>query len=159
MAPEHVLKASGAVGQSCPIAPALVDGTAVRWAAFLSLGLLAGMIWRGWGLAVLGLGVDFAFRAAGLPACSPVARLAGFLRHVSGFPERKVNAGPKRFAASIGALFSLAIGSALVAGWPSLGLGLGLILGVCAGLEAFFGFCLACQIHPWLPRIRARAGH
>ena len=26
---------------------------------------------------------------------------------------------------------------------------------VCAGLEAFFGFCLACWIHPWLPWVRS----
>ncbi|HEY3270077.1 MAG TPA: DUF4395 family protein [Geothrix sp.] len=83
--------------------------------------------------------------------------MAGFLRPLTGLPVRTINAGPKRFAASVGFLFSLGIWLALVAGMRSLGLGLALVLGACAGLEAFFGFCLACQIHPWLPWVRTGA--
>jgi len=141
-------------GPSCPIAPDLVDETAGRIAACLSLALLALATWRGWGWAVLALAADFALRAAGRAAFSPVARAAGFLRRVTGLSERRINAGPKRFAASVGFLFSLGIGLALLAGLRPLGLGLALVLGACAGLEAFFGFCLACQIHPWLPWVR-----
>jgi hypothetical protein len=151
MAPEPF----AAAGQSCPIVPALVDGRAARWAAILSLGLLGVMIWRGWGLALLGLALDFGFRAAGLPGFSPVARLAGRLRRLTGLPGESVNAGPKRFAATVGAGFTLAVAAALLAGWRSLGLGLAAVLGFCAALEAGFGFCLACQVYPWLPWARS----
>ncbi|WP_257304706.1 DUF4395 domain-containing protein [Geothrix campi] len=144
-------------GPTCPIAPDLVDETAGRVAAFLSLGLLALAVWRGWGGVVLALAADFALRASGHPAFSPVARAAGWLRRLMGLPIRRINAGPKRFAASVGFLFSLGIGLALVAGLRALGSGLAIVLGICAGLEAFFGFCLACQIHPWLPWVRAGA--
>ena len=144
-------------GPSCPIVPDLVDETAGRIIAFLSLGLLALVVWRGWGWAVLALAGDFALRASGRPAFSPVARMAGALRRLTGLPARKINAGPKRFAASVGVLFSLGIGLALWTGFRNLGVGLALVLGFCAGLEAFFGFCLACQVHPWLPWIRAGA--
>jgi len=141
-------------GPSCPIVPDLTDESAGRIAAFLSLGLLALVVWRGWNGAVLALALDFALRASGRPAFSPVARVAGFLHHLTGLPMRKINAGPKRFAASVGFLFTLGIWLAMVAGMQSLGLGLALVLGACAGLEAFFGFCLACQVHPWLPWVR-----
>lgn len=146
----------GERGQSCPIVPELTDGTAGRIAAFLSLGLLAVLVWRGWGVALLALAADFALRALGFSAFSPVAQSAGALRRLLGLPERKVNAGPKRFAASVGSLFALGTGLALLSGFRLLAVGLGAILGTCAGLEAFFGFCLACQIHPWLPWARFR---
>jgi hypothetical protein len=144
-------------GPSCPIVPDLTDESAGRIAALLSLGLLALAVWGGWGLAILALAANFALRALGQSVFSPVARTAGWLRRLMGLPERRINAGPKRFAASVGFLFSLGIGLTLLAGLRPLGLGLALVLGVCAGLEAFLGFCLACQIHPWLPWVRAAA--
>ena len=150
------VKTSGARGPSCPVAPELTDSAAGRIAAFLSLGFLGLLLWRGWGLVALALAADFGLRALGLPAFSLVARSAGFLRRLLGLPARLVNAGPKRFAASLGCLFSLSVAVALLAGFRSLGLGLGIVLGACAGLEAFFGFCLACQIHPWLALARVR---
>lgn len=142
-------------GPSCPITPDLTDESAGRIAAFLSLGFLGVSVWQGWGWAVLALAADFLLRAAGRPAFSPVARSAGWLRHRAGLSEHRINAGPKRFAASVGFLFSLGIGLAFVTGLRSLGLTLAVILGTCAGLEAFFGFCLACRIHPWLPWVRS----
>ena len=144
-------------GPSCPIVLDLVDESAGRIAAFLSLGLLALAVGSGRGWAVLALAADFALRAAGRATFSPVALAAGRLRRLAGLAERRINAGPKRFAASVGFLFSLGIGSALLAGLQPLGLALAAILGLCAGLEAFFGFCLACRIHPWLPWVRAGA--
>lgn len=153
-----VLDATGArAGQSCPIVPDLMDRTAGRIAAFLAMAVLAVAAWLGWSVAVLALAGDFALRALGHPTLSPLARVAGFLRRLFNLSERKVNAGPKRFAASVGFLFTLGVGLALLAGFRSLGFGLAIVLGACAGLEAFFGFCLACQIHPWLPWIRVRA--
>jgi len=144
-------------GPSCPIVPDHTDETAGRIAAFLSLGLLALAMGGGRAWAILALAADFALRAAGRQAFSPVARVAGWLRRLAGLAERRINAGPKRFAASVGFLFSLGIGLALLTGLRPLGLALAAILGACAGLEAFFGFCLACQIHPWLPWVRAGA--
>lgn len=141
-------------GPSCPIVPDLVDEAAGRIAAFLSLGVLALAVWRGWSWVVLALAGDFALRASGWRALSPVARTAGALRRMIGLPARTINAGPKRFAASVGFLFSLGIGLALLTGFRNLGVGLAFVLGFCAGLEAFFGFCLACQVHPWLPWVR-----
>ena len=141
---------NGATGPSCPIAPDLVDGTASRIGALLSLLVLAVSMSQGWVLGVLALALDFALRATGLPAFSPVARVAAGLRALAGWPAHSMNAGPKRFAASVGCLFSVAVGLALLAGWHTTALVLGFMLGTCAGLEAFAGFCLACQVHPWL---------
>lgn len=143
-------------GPSCPIGPDLTDATAGRIGALLSMGIVLLAAWRGWGWLALALAADFALRALGRPALSPVACMAGLVRKLAGLSGRPVNAGPKRFAAWVGGLFSLGSGVALLLGFRAIGLGLAAILGVCAGLEACFGFCLACRIHPWLPRAMVR---
>ena len=145
-----------APGPSCPVVPGLVDETAGRLGALLSMGLILLAAWRGWGALALALAADFALRAAGWLDLSPVARAAGLLRRLTGLPARPVNAGPKRFAASVGCLFSLGAGLALLAGARPPGLGLAAVLAACAGLEGVFGFCVACRLHPWL--IRAYPG-
>jgi hypothetical protein len=137
-----------------------VDGTAGRIAAFLSLVVLLTLVaGHGLGLGYFALAADFGLRSLGYPVFSPVAQAAGLLRRALGLAGRKVNAGPKRFAALLGGLFSLGSGLALLSGFKSLGLGLAAILGVCAGLEAFFGFCLACQVYPWMPWYQVRPSH
>ncbi len=133
-----------------------MDDGAARIAALAVLVLASLAAWRGLGWLALALAADFGLRAAGWPDLSPVARAAGLARRLAGLAPRPVNAGPKRFAASVGCLFSLGTALALLAGARALGLGLAAVLAVCAGLEAAFGFCLACRLHPWL--IRAYPG-
>ena len=146
-------------GPSCPVGPDLTDATAGRIGALLSLGLVLLAAWRGWGGLALALAADFALRALGRSALSPVARAAGLIRRLAGLPGKPVNAAPKRFAAALGGVCALGAGLALLAGFRGLGLAWAAVLGTCAGLEAAFGFCVACRIHPWLPRRPARARH
>ncbi|MFN7959348.1 MAG: DUF4395 domain-containing protein [Holophagaceae bacterium] len=145
---------AGTPGPACPVAPDLVDGTAARIGALLSLLVVAGSLLLGWSLGALALALDFGLRAAGRPGLSPVARAAAGLRRLGGWPPSPTNAGPKRFAAAVGCAFSTGVGLAMLAGWFGTALGLGLVLGLCAGLEAFAGFCVACQLYPWLMRGR-----
>jgi hypothetical protein len=135
-----------------------VDGAAARIGALLSLLVLTVSLVLGRGLGPLALALDFGLRAAGVPAFSPVARAAAGLRRLAGWPARPTNAGPKRFAAALGCGFSAGVGLAMLAGWPGTALGLGLVLGLCAGLEAFAGFCVACQLYPWVWWGRSRSG-
>jgi hypothetical protein len=61
-----------------------------------------------------------------------------------------VNAGPKRFAALLALVFSLAIALALGFHRPTAALTVTLILGACASLEAFLGYCLGCKVYTLL---------
>lgn len=131
------------------------DGTA-RIAALAVLALASLIAWRGLGWLALALAADFALRAAGRPDLSPVARAAGLVRRLAGMAPRWINAGPKRFAAVFGTLFSVGAGLALLAGHRALGTGLAATLAACAGLEGLFGFCVACRLHPWLVRLSSR---
>lgn len=125
--------------------------------AALAVLVLAGLIaWGGLGWLALALAADFGLRARGRTDLSPVAVAAGGVRRGLRLPARPVNAGPKRFAAVLGALFSLGAGLALLAGHRALGAGLAATLAACAGLEGLFGFCVACRLHPWLVRLAPR---
>lgn len=125
--------------------------------AALAVLVLAGLIaWRGLGWLALALAADFGLRARGRRDLSPLAAAAGAIRRGLRLPARPVNAGPKQFAAALGTLFSLGAGVALLAGHRTLGAGLAAALAACAGLEGLFGFCVACQLHPWLARLAFR---
>jgi hypothetical protein len=135
---------------SCPILPALADETATRLGAGLTLALVLGALALGRPWLPLLLAADFALRSRGWTAASPVALAAQGLRTLLGLRPRPVNAGPKRFAARIGAGFALAMGLALALHAPGLALGLGLALALCAALEGFLGFCVGCKVYSLL---------
>ncbi|NPA40293.1 MAG: DUF4395 domain-containing protein [Thermodesulfobacteria bacterium] len=61
-----------------------------------------------------------------------------------------VDAGPKIFAARLGFIFTMFIFGVYLAGMEKISDVLAGILGFFAGLEAIFGFCIACKIYPLL---------
>lgn len=61
------------------------------------------------------------------------------------------NAGPKIFAAKIGFLFCCIISLFHFAGMPTMCFVFGTMLLFFAFLEAAFGFCVACQVYPYMP--------
>lgn len=142
---------------TCPVRPEVVDDVTVRLGA--GIVLVAGSLLLATRAPWLGLllAADFALRALGHPRWSPVARAAGALRSRLALPPRPVNAGPKRFAAGVGAGFALAITAALVAGLHGPALALGATLLLCATLEALAGCCVGCKVHGLLQLLRPSA--
>jgi hypothetical protein len=105
-------------------------------------GLLVPPLWARW--IFLFLAHDFGFRAFSRPRWSILVRVSGIVLKGLGVAPRLVDAGPKRFAARVGLLFSIALvvlthfdlrsATEIVAG----------ILLACAALESFLGFCMGC---------------
>jgi hypothetical protein len=103
-------------------------------------------------LITLLLSYGFIVRVAAGPRLSPLAQLVSrVIVPKFKLPYRPVAGPPKRFAASIGIVFSV---SAAVL---SLGFGLNgiayIVLGgliFAAGIEAVFGYCLGCKIFGFL---------
>ncbi|WP_051293158.1 DUF4395 domain-containing protein [Olivibacter sitiensis] len=132
-------------GLNCPTDFILINDFQARVTAGLvfisaSLYLLTGF----WGIPVL-LVVDFALRVANKGSYSPFWRIAGLI--VSGFKIgfRGTDRAPKRFAATIGLLFSIAILS--LAGYSTVSaVVLASILALFALLESVFGFCAGCHV-------------
>lgn len=61
---------------------------------------------------------------------------------------------PMRFAAFVGLLCTAPALLAVLAGWTKLALLLALVCAAAAGLNAFGGICLACQLYPRLQRFK-----
>jgi len=140
--------------------PSTVDDVTVRLVAgvVLVVGLVAFLTQQWWLYAVLA--VDFTVRAGAGPRWSPVARLvqAWVRPRVRALPRPTAGA-PKRFAATIGAVLTVAA----TALWlVSLGTGsqgaitavvvIGIVMVVFPALESLLGFCVGCALFSQLMR-------
>lgn len=142
-----------------PRIPSIVDDVNVRLIAAIILILsTAALLTSVWWLYAL-LAADFTLRAAFGPRPSPLARLVGALRPRVGAAPRPTAFAPKRFAAGIGAVMTLAA-AALLLLEPAAGAGAGiaaLVIGLAMVLfpllEAAFGFCVGCRIFAGLIRL------
>ena len=89
--------------------------------------------------------IDFALRGSGYGKWSVLGFVAEKLVALLKLKEKPIYFPPKQFAAQVGFLFSLIlsifnlleINSRIVSG----------ILLICAGLEAFFNFCVGCYVY------------
>jgi hypothetical protein len=136
--------------ETCPISPNAVDEHAIRIGAALTILVVAAGLWLHNFWIPLLLAVDFGLRSRGWSDFSPIAQAAKLLRRASGIQPQPTNAGPKRFAALIGVLFSLGIAIAQWRHHPRVALGVGVVLILAAALEAFLGLCVGCKVYGFL---------
>lgn len=140
--------------------PSLVDDVSVRLIAgvVLVLGVvaLAGQQW--WLYAVLA--VDFTLRATLGPQASPVARLvSSVIRPLVSARPRPTAGPPKRFAATLGAVMTIAATAlwavSALTGSSSAATAvvvIGAVMVVFPALEALLGICVGCIVFGWLMR-------
>lgn len=105
-----------------------------------------------WWLAAL-LAVGFALRVAGGPRYSPLGRLAVHVIAPRFGAPRLVPGPPKRFAQTVGLVFSGGAAIALAAGAGAVATVLLAILVVFALLESALGFCAGCWVFGHLLRL------
>lgn len=91
--------------------------------------------------------VDVLPRALSRPEASLSTQLARPLLAILDLRPRKVDAGPKRFAARVAVLFALGIAALSALGHTVPALGLTGILMFFSTLEATLGFCVACALY------------
>jgi Domain of unknown function (DUF4395) len=136
-----------------PAYPRVIDDVTARLVAgeVLVVVLVAVVTRAPWVFAVLA--VDFILRTALGPRWSPLALLAArALRPRLAAAPRPTPGPPKRFAAAMGMVFTLAIpaiayGGVSWAAWSLAGL-----MVVFAALESFFGICAGCIVFGLLIR-------
>ena len=141
--------------------PAVVDDVTVRLiaAVVLVVGSVALATQQWWLYAVLA--VDFTLRAALGPKASPVAQLVQrWIRPAVRTPQQPTAGTPKRFAASIGAVMTLAatalwvIDLATGASWAVVGIvAIGVVMVLFPALESIFGICVGCLLFSALMRV------
>jgi hypothetical protein len=126
--------------------PRVVDDVTIRLVAgaVLCVSLAAIALRAPWLFGVLA--VDFVLRTALGPRWSPLARLAGLIRPWLRIAPRPTPGPPKRFAALMGAVFTLAIPVFAYSGLSTVAWTLAAIMVLFPSLEAFLGICVGCRV-------------
>ena len=134
----------------CPISINKVDENVARLNGIFTFLLLAAFAVTDNILPILFLLIDFVLRGAELSKFSLMAIVSKQILKSLNFNKKPINAGPKIFAARIGILFSFGIVLFYFIQIQSLALVFTGVFAFCAFLEGFFGYCVACQIYPFV---------
>lgn len=134
----------------CPISDKKINERVARLNAISTVLLLGLYLLTSNVFVVIFLLVDFLVRSLELSHYSPLALLSRTVASMLNLAPKPINAGPKIFAARIGLVFSIAIFLSILFGLKLLALSLVSVFGACALLEATIGFCLACEIYPFV---------
>ncbi len=100
------------------------------------------------------LAVDFGLRSFGLQQYSLLRLIAAVTANILLISPRQINAAPKRFAAGLGMVISLAIGGFLLTDLYVLTAVSSGILIACAALEGFAGYCVGCTVYTFLIQLK-----
>lgn len=126
-----------------------VDENIVRLVAALVFIIASFSLWEGWSIIFILLAADFALRGlTHLP--SPLAVIAKMIIRPIKPEPRPIYAPPKKFAATIGFVFSLVIFVLLYLDYPIGGYIVGGVLVFFAFLESVFKICVGCRVYDWL---------
>jgi hypothetical protein len=135
--------------------PNIVDDVTVRLIAgvVLVLAVVALAAHQWWLYAVLA--ADFVLRAGWGPSASPVAIVVSrWIRPRVAAAPRYTAGPPKRFAAAIGAVLTVAATVLWLAGTTSVPVVvIGAVMVVFPALEAIAGVCVGCTVFGWLMRL------
>lgn len=138
---------------SCPVDLKTVNLTVVRLNALqISIVTIAGLL-TGWYVLFLFLAADFALRISRWNQWSPIRWISYQVVRKLQLSEQPVDRAPKRFAATVGLLFSVAIAGTGLTGFSVIALIIGIILLFCALLEALVNFCVGCWVYMLLQRL------
>ena len=133
----------------CPVSSKRVNENVVRVVAFITILVTVTGVYFKLPVVIAALAFDFYLRAFTTGEYSPIKILAKGVAEYIYLGEKPVDAAPKKFAAGIGLVFSIAIAISLWFQYSILAYLFGSILVACAGLESFFGYCLGCIIYTY----------
>lgn len=136
----------------CPISDKQINERVARVnGAFIVLLLLFFALTGQWFIPAF-LAIDFLMRSGRLAKFSLLGNSSKGIVKWLPIEKQMINAGPKIFAARIGFLLSSIILISALSGFTWLALVFAAILAFFSFMEAVFGFCVACEIYPYLYR-------
>lgn len=97
--------------------------------------------------------IDFLLRAAKLGKYSLLNSISGLLVKVFNISNKPVDQAPKRFAASIGCVFSSLILVSALLKFDIASIALTAVLILFAALESLVSFCAGCYVYTYYRRI------
>lgn len=136
---------------SCPISNDLVNSKLTRIYAIITFVSIAVYLFTPFKAIIYLTATDFLIRVLFTVKYSPICNLIKYILKVSQTSTHMVNAGPKKFAAKIGFIFSMMMLLGHILGYSTFSYFVGAMFFVAVGLEAIFGYCLACAIYSKLP--------
>jgi hypothetical protein len=134
----------------CPVSEKRVNENVVRViASLVILVTIISAYFTNYILAFF-LAIDFLLRASDNEKFSPIRWVAQKIAALFSLPPKPIPAEPKKFAALLGFVFSLAIALFLTLNYLLAAfITVGILLG-CAILESVFGICLGCYVYSYL---------
>jgi len=134
----------------CPISENKINERVARVNAIFGVILLLGFAFTQSIFFVVFLSFDFLLRSSEYSKFSLIGISSrNIINHLPVKPNF-INAGPKIFAARIGLAISVLIILSFLLSLNGLTIILATILGTFSFLEGALGFCVACQIYPYL---------
>lgn len=138
---------------SCPVDFVTINENKVRLIALqvfiLSIAILISPQW----LLIILLAVDFFLRSFDLNKFSPLAAISAGIIRLFSIGVKPINQGPKRFAAHIGLIFSIAILICYSLGYSAAVTSLIAVLVIFSFLESFFSFCAGCYVYTFTKKL------
>ncbi len=132
----------------------LADETIIRIiAAFVTLIGITNLFVHSYILSLV-LCYDFLIRLSALGKYSPLKILSATISKSLKLPKKFIYAAPKRFAALVGFIFSIAITLTLIFNLNFLFYTLSSTLIVCAVLESVFSICVACYLYSFINQLK-----
>jgi len=134
----------------CPVSDKKIDERVARINAVFTILILIVSVLTQNIFPLAFIAVDFLLRASDYSKFSLVGIASKNIVKYLGLNENIINAGPKLFAARLGAVFSGLILILIILDAYSPALILASVLGTFSFLEATFGLCIACEIYPFM---------
>ena len=131
----------------CPVDFITVNENKVRLTAlYVFLLAVVYIIIPGWIIPAF-LVVDFFLRGYNFGKYSLLNMLSEKEVQLFGIKTKPIDQAPKRFAAKIGFIFSVAILAATIFNYGTAAIVLAMVLTLFAFLESFMGFCAGCYVY------------
>lgn len=138
----------------CPVSSLRTDENVVRIIALQVVVLAIVGVWASNPFLFVLLLIDFAIRSLTDGKWSLLRQIALQLSLLLNLKKKIIPAEPKKFAALVGATFSLFIGGLYFIDFEIVASILGFVLIACAILESFFGVCVGCYFYTFLQFIK-----
>ncbi|MFT7859803.1 MAG: DUF4395 domain-containing protein [Sulfurimonas sp.] len=138
---------------ACPLNFQKVDANVSRISALLVASLVGLYLYTLNVYILYFLMFDFVMKLFLNRGISPISIAAEFLKGVFKIKEHLVDGGAKRLAGLFGLLFVLLLLVAHYFDVWSVSLSIAGVFLACSLLDAFFGFCIACQIYHLIKKI------
>lgn len=138
-----------------PAAPAQTDLSALKFNQYAVIGVTLLALISGLSALTLLLGAAMLLGAV-RPDLSPLRAAYRMFGRRLGLQPEVVDEDPRahHFAQGVGGVFLLASALAMLAGWPLLGLGLGVMVIALAGLNLSQKICVGCLMYFQYRRLR-----